>query len=146
MARKIPKIPLKIPQEEALKSALVSTAGALMLAKASPDDALGELFSDVQLRQVYEDGKTFIDLIPKKRMKQIKKEYETAKKDPDFNLHEFVKRHFYAYEHATVVYHSDASHSPHEHIEELWKVLVRRTRRDRNTQHGQKRPSRRPRA
>lgn len=133
MVRKIPKIPLKIPQEEALKSALVSTAGALMLAKASPDDALGELFSDVQLRQVYEDGKTFIDLIPKKRMKQIRKEYETAKKDPDFNLHEFVKRHFYAYEHSAVTYHSDASHSPHEHIEELWKVLVRRTRRDRGS-------------
>jgi alpha,alpha-trehalase len=133
MARKIPKITLKIPGEEELKSALVNTAGALILTKTSPEDALGDLFSEVQRMQVYDDGKTFIDLVPKKRLKQIKREYETAKFDPDFNLHEFVGRHFYAFEHAGPDYQSNAKHNVREHIKELWKVLERKNRIDRGS-------------
>ncbi len=133
VAKKIPKIRLKVPREEQLKSALVITAGALMLTKSSPDDALGELFSAVQLHQVYDDGKTFIDLIPRGRIKQIKKEYELERADPHFDLHEFVNRHFYAFEHSSPLYHSDASKTPREHITELWKVLERRNRRDRGS-------------
>lgn len=124
---------MKIPKEEALKSALVNTAGALILTKASPDESLGELFSDVQRLQVYEDGKTFIDLIPRKRVRQIKKEYEVAKNDPSFNLHEFVGRHFYAFEHSTSNYRTNPEHTPREHIKELWKVLERRNRIDRGS-------------
>lgn len=134
VAKKIPKISLKIPRDEAIKSALVNTAGALMLTKASPDEALGDLFSTVQLHQVYDDGKTFIDLIPRKRLKQIKKEYLVAKDDPNFDLEEFVRYHFYAFEHAApATYHSDPNQSPREHIRELWKVLERRNRRDRGS-------------
>lgn len=133
VAKKIPKLRLKVPREEQLKSALVVTAGALMLTKSSPDDALGELFSAVQLHQVYDDGKTFIDLIPRGRIRQIKKEYELEKQDPNFDLHEFVNRHFYAFQHTSPSYHSDASKTPREHIGELWKVLERRNRRDRGS-------------
>lgn len=133
MAKKIPKIKLKVPREEQLKSALVVTAGALMLTKASPDDALGDLFSAVQLHQVYDDGKTFIDLIPRGRIRQIKKEYELERHDPNFDLHEFVNRHFYAFQHASPSYHADASRSAREHITDLWSVLERRNRRDRGS-------------
>src|ERR1700757_1923774 len=107
VAKKLPKISIKIPRDEAIKSALVNTAGALILTKASPDEALGDLFSTVQLHQVYDDGMTFIDLIPRKRMKQIKKEYLVVKNDPNFNLEEFVKLHFYAFEHSNAVYHTN---------------------------------------
>ncbi len=133
MTRKIPKLPLRIPREEALKSALVNTAGALILTKASPDEALGELFSDVQTRQIYDDGMTFIDLIPRGKMKQIKKEYEMQKNDPDFNLQEFVGRYFYAFEHSTSEYRTNPYHTPREHIQELWDVLERRNRLDRGS-------------
>ncbi len=133
VAKKIPKIKLKIPREEQLKSALVSTAGALMLTKASPDDALGELFSVVQLHQIYDDGMTFIDLIPRSRMKEIKKEYMVQKDDPSFDLQEFVSRHFYEFEHSQQVYHSNPDHDPRQHINELWEVLERRNRRDRGS-------------
>ncbi len=133
MVKKIPKISLKIPREEALKSALVNTAGALMLTKASPDEALGELFADVQTHQIYDDGMTFIDLIPRGRMKQIKKQYELQKNDPDFNLQEFVTRYFYAFEHSTSEYQTNPYHTPREHIQELWTVLERRNRLDRGS-------------
>jgi alpha,alpha-trehalase len=132
-AKKIPRLSLKIPREEALKSALVNTAGALMLTRASPEDALGDLFSQVQLNKVYEDGKTFIDLIPRGRTKQIRKEYLIAKQDPNFNLHEFVNRHFYEFEHTPPAYHSNPDHTPRAHIKELWNVLERRNRRDRGS-------------
>lgn len=133
VAKKIPKIRLKIPRDEQLKSALVNTAGALMLTKSSPDDALGELFSSVQLHQVYDDGKTFIDLIPRGRIRQIKKEYMLEKLDPNFDLHEFVNRHFYAFQHASPTYHSEEGLTAREHINDLWSVLERRNRRDRGS-------------
>lgn len=133
VAKKLPKIKLKVPRDEQLKSALVNTAGALMLAKSSPDESLGELFTMVQLRQVYSDGKTFIDLIPKGRIRRIKKEYELSKDDPNFNLQEFVNRYFYEFEHSVKEYHSNATNTPREHIRELWDVLERRNRRDRGS-------------
>ena len=130
---RITKVRLKVPREEQLKSALVSTAGALMLTKSSPDESFGDLFAAVQLRQVYDDGKTFIDLIPRGRIRQIKREYELEKNDPNFDLHEFVNRHFYAFEHTGKEYHTDGRHSPRTHIGHLWEVLERRNRRDRGS-------------
>ncbi|USN97098.1 MAG: alpha,alpha-trehalase TreF [Candidatus Nomurabacteria bacterium] len=104
-----------------------------MLTKHSPDEALGDLFTDVQSRQVYDDGMTFVDLIPRERMQHIRKQYHIAKSDPDFDLHEFVTRHFYAYENSNGEYHTNSSHTPREHIRELWKVLERRNRVDRGS-------------
>lgn len=133
VAKKIPKLKLKIPREEALKSALVSTAGALILTKASPDDALGELFAAVQRERIYGDGMTFVDLVPHGKAKEIKREYEIQKEDPNFNLREFAYRHFYAVKHDDREYHSNPNHSPREHINELWTVLERRNRIDRGS-------------
>ena len=133
MAKKIPKIAIRIPKEEALKSVLVSTAGSLMQPNESPDEALGELLTAVQQRQLYDDGMTFVDLIPRERMKQIRKQYHIAKNDPSFDLQEFVTRHFYAYEHSKGGYHTNPDHTPREHIRELWSVLERRNRIDRGS-------------
>ncbi|MDB5183906.1 MAG: putative periplasmic trehalase [Candidatus Saccharibacteria bacterium] len=133
MVRKIPKIPLKIPQEEAIKSALLNTAGALLLTKESPDDALGELFSAVQKSKVYGDGQTFVDLMPREKMKQIRKEYEVEKSDPNFDLKAFVNERFYSVDQTVKEYHSDPNHTPRQHIKELWKVLERRNRRDKGS-------------
>ena len=120
--------------EEAIKSALVSTAGALMLTKASPEEELGELFDVVQQLKVYSDGKTFIDLIPRKRLKQIRKEYLVEREDPTFDLHEFVRRHFYEFDQGvSVQYSSNKKHSLRRHIQELWLVLERKNRRDRGS-------------
>lgn len=127
------KLKLSLPGDDRIKSALVTTTGALIRARKSPDEALGALFAEVQERQVYTDGKTFVDLVPKKRSQQIKKEYLLAKNDPNFDLREFVSRHFYEFQHTDTHYKTNQDQTAREHIADLWKVLERRNRRDRGS-------------
>ena len=81
---------MKIPGENSLKSTFVKTVGGLLPTSKSPDEGLGELFDDVQHQRVYGDGKTFVDLVPRRRMKQIQQEYLLERTDPHFDLREFV--------------------------------------------------------
>ena len=127
------KMIFELPGDDMIKSALVATAGALIRTNKSPDEAMGDLFSDVQQHRIYDDGKTFVDLIPRKRMQQIKKEYLVERNDPDFDLREFVNRHFYEFEHTAPTFHSDTKRTVREHIATLWTVLERRNRRDRGS-------------
>lgn len=124
---------VKVPNKNKLKSAFVVTTGGLKRIGKSPDEALGELFTDVQNRRVYGDGKTFVDLIPRRRMRQIQQEYMLAKSDPQFDLRDFVSRHFYEFGGHATAYQTDKSMSPSEHITELWYVLERKNRRDRGS-------------
>ena len=118
-----------------LKSALVKTTGVLLKNDKDVDTLLGELLLDVQNQNVYGDGKTFVDLVPARRLRSIKEEYKILKKDPEFDLREFVTRHFYdategVYQRA---YESSPDHTPLEHIDELWKFLERRNRATRGS-------------
>lgn len=124
---------MKIPGENKLKSTIVATTGGLIPTAKSPDEALGELFAAVQKTQVYGDGKTFVDLIPRRRMKQIQQEYLLAKNDPLFDLRDFVTRHFYEFGGYATAYKTDPSMTPRQHIAELWHVLERKNRRDRGS-------------
>lgn len=124
---------MKIPGENKIKSTLVATAGGLIPTAKSPDVALGELFEDVQKRRVYGDGKTFVDLIPRRRMKHIQQEYLLSRSDPQFDLRDFVSRHFYEFGNLKTAYHTDLSMTPRQHIAELWHVLERKNRRDRGS-------------
>lgn len=122
------------PNKNDLKSLLVTTAGSVIPTEKSPDEALGQLFQDVQAGRVYGDGKHFVDLVPARRIKQIKKEYALQKQDPDFDLRDFVSRHFYEYtpsKHRT--YTTDPSMSVTQHIRALWGVLETTNRRDRGS-------------
>jgi len=89
MAYKIKKVNI-----DPLKSSMVKAMGVLAISRKAPDELLGELFGDVQTQQIYPDGKTFVDLIPKRRVRSIKEEYKLLKSDPNFDLREFVARHF----------------------------------------------------
>ena len=129
MARKINSDLLKI-NSDLIKSSLVSATGTLLKSKKGFDEKLGELLLDVQHNRVYDDGKTFVDLVPAKRLKSIKEEYDFVRKDPDFNLQAFVSKHFYdatdgVYEH---IYKSNPKHTPLEHISSLWTFLERKNR------------------
>ncbi len=121
----------KIINTEQIKSSLASSLGQLVPAGKSPDHGLGELFTDVQRQNIYVDSKTFADLIPKKRVRQLKREYAIAKKDPDFNLREFVRRHFYEVPgvDSQNVVAIDPAQTVSEHISSLWSDLERRNRR-----------------
>lgn len=119
-----------------IKSSLVSSAGTLLLQPKSPDQSLGDIFSEVQKNQLFSDGKTFADLVPKSRIRSIKQEYELLKKDPHFNLKEFIDGHFYDLS-STV--HNKGEYTPNpadtidEHIEKLWTHLERRNRLNRGS-------------
>ncbi len=83
--RSMPKrIAFKLPRDQKLKSALVATTGNLVRTGKSPDEGLGDLFVAVQENRIYDDGKTFVDLVPRARMKSIQQEYKLARKDPNF--------------------------------------------------------------
>lgn len=125
----------KIINTEQIKSSFVSSTGYLRRPAKSPEESLGELFTDVQSQSIYTDSKTFTDLIPKKRAKQLRREYKLAKKDPDFDLREFLARHFHE-----LALHKDKKEfvtNPHQtisqHIARLWKDLERRNRRDKGS-------------
>lgn len=133
MAKKTVKIALKLPAEDALKSALVSAAGMLVRPAKSPEESLGELFDDVQNSQVFDDGMTFVDLIPRQNVREINKQYVLQKKDPNFSLEEFVARYFCVSEHEKTDFVSDPQLTPRQHIKRLWPVLERRNRRDRGS-------------
>lgn len=118
------------PIVDPIKSALVKTTGVLLKSGRDVDELLGELLLDVQRENVYGDGKTFVDLVPARRLRSIKEEYKLLKKDPEFDLREFVTRHFYDATEGVYLraYESSPDHTPLEHIDELWKFLERRNR------------------
>jgi alpha,alpha-trehalase len=128
MARKINIDPLK--------SSLVATAGLLIRNQKSPDELLGDLFKDVQQQRIYTDGKTFVDLVPKKRVRAIRDEYKLAKHDPAFDLHEFINRHFYDLSltiHKKEPFEIRDDESIDQHISRLWAYLEHRNRVDRGS-------------
>jgi len=126
---KAPKINTK-PLTDPLKSALVKTTGVLLKSGKDVDERLGELLVAVQQDNVYGDGKTFVDLVPTRRLRSIKEEYELLKRDPDFDLRTFVTGHFSAVNNGVYQrpYETSRDHTPLEHIDELWKFLERRNR------------------
>lgn len=117
----------------ALKSTFVKTAGQFQPTRSSPDEVLGELFEAVQQSHLYGDGKVFVDLIPKRKLRQIREDYSMAKHDPNFDLREFVNRHFYRLHNTTEPYHANEEHSIDEHISALWRVLTKYNRRNRGS-------------
>lgn len=121
--------------KEALKTGIALSAGALVRARRSPDEAYGELFTEVQQRNVLGDGKTFVDLVPRKRARAIRQEYLLAKQDPDFDLNEFIHRHFYEFapHKDRDAYVPESTISAREHIKKLWPELTRRNRRTRGS-------------
>ncbi len=121
----------KINTTDQLKSSLVKTAGMLIKTRKAPDELLGDLFLDVQQQQIYPDGKTFVDLVPKKRIRSIQEEYTILKEDPNFNLAEFVSRHFYDLSltvHKKDPFEIKKDEAIEDHIDRLWTHLERRNR------------------
>lgn len=97
--------------------------------KDSPDYLWGELFQDVQLRQVFPDSITFVDMIPEQAQHRILKNYRRQRHDPHFNLHEFVKKNFKGLLNEDN-YVTNPEHSVEQHIDELWGVLTREVPRN----------------
>lgn len=109
-----------------LQAQITKVGPGLARPKPSPDELLGELFQDVQLKRIHADGMTFVDQVPAERLRKILKAYEKQRENPKFSLHTFVTEYFkdYIYDQA-VDYHSNPKNSVEQHISELWDVLTR---------------------
>ena len=92
----------------------------------TPDMIYGELFRDVQLSQIFPDGKTFVDCIPKRNPKDIVKDYLAAKNNPQlrFSLELFVKENFELPKSPEINYVTQEKDVV-AHIKNLWSVLKR---------------------
>lgn len=123
----------KLINKDKIKSSLVATAGQLVRSAKSPDEGLGELFGDVQKQRIYRDGKTFADLVPRYRMKQIRQQYKLVKDDPEFSIHNFLAQNFYEVGPQQETYKTDSSMTIRQHIAQLWDVLERKHRLDKGS-------------
>lgn len=91
----------------------------------TPAELYPGLFERVQLERVYEDGKTFVDALPRTTPAAILEEYQRAHDDPGFELRAFVISRFEAPRSATSEYRSSRDAAIEAHIDALWTVLER---------------------
>ena len=92
-----------------------------------PDESLEELFHDVQMAQVFADGKTFVDCIAKRDAAEILKDYRELNKTEGFDLKTFVLANFEVPEAPLDAYKSDTKISTSDHITGLWDQLLRQS-------------------
>lgn len=118
--------------KRSVKSQITKVAG-LAPSKPSPDDLLGELFQDVQLRRIYPDSITFVELVPADKLRKVLKAYERQRQNPQFDLHDFVNKNFRTYIEEVESYKTNPDHSVQEHINELWNVLTHEAYRDKGS-------------
>lgn len=130
----VKKLKLKLPHDEKVRSAIVSAAGVLLPTGKSPDEVLGDFFRDVQRQRIYKDGMTFVDLVPKTKLSQIRRDYDRHKSAADFDMKRFIEAHFEVVSDARQKeFISDPNATPREHIQRLWPYLERRNLRNSGT-------------
>lgn len=108
-----------------LRSATSATKRTLEPVRRPPDEMLGELFQAVQLSRIHPDGKTFVDQVPNRQMREIVKLYKLQSAEDGFNLAAFIDENFQAFSAATTHTPGDAAHDPEAHIQSLWDALIR---------------------
>jgi alpha,alpha-trehalase len=86
---------------------------------------LQPLFEDVQMQQVFPDGKTFVDCVPKHSLEEINREYIQRKDQPGFSLKDFLTEYFDLPRIYFTDYITDTGKSVEQHIEALWTILNR---------------------
>lgn len=100
-------------------------AGVSQADTLTPADRYQELFVAVQMNRVFDDGKTFVDCVPRRHPETILEAYRAACFSQDFNLSDFVHEYFVAEEVPPNCFVSDPNQTLLAHIETLWSVLTR---------------------
>lgn len=86
----------------------------------SPQDLYGTLFVEVQTKRIFQDGKTFVDAVPKREPDAIMSDYRRAAPATREALRAFVLANF------TVPGVNDQGPAAlRRHVRKLWPVLVR---------------------
>jgi alpha,alpha-trehalase len=94
---------------------------------------LGELFEQVQLQNIFPDGKTFVDCTPRSKLSFIHQKYKEQKSEEGFNLSAFVNENFILPKSYSSQYVSDKARPIVEHIETLWDELTRQPEEGNNS-------------
>lgn len=94
-------------------------------APPTPSELYPGLFERVQLEQVYEDGKTFVDARPRHPPGVILEDYANSHNAAGFDLDAFVARHFDPPEPAGAEFRTTPDIDVEDHIDALWRVLTR---------------------
>lgn len=84
-----------------------------------------QLFIDVQMKQLFPDGKTFADCIPKDDLTRILQAYDQQKLANDFDLKKFVLENFSLPVIPDSHFEANTTKPVEEHINQLWNVLTR---------------------
>ena len=87
--------------------------------------SLGELFEEVQMKNIFPDGKTFVDCTPSMDLETIQHLYNEQKSKPEFDLSKFIHEHFILPKNYSTEYKSVAERPIEKHIEMLWDELTR---------------------
>jgi len=83
------------------------------------------LFVDVQMQALFEDSKTFADLVPKESYYVLNEKYERERQNENFDLKAFVAENFSDKSTATLTFTTDTTHTMYEHISSIWSNLTR---------------------
>ena len=87
-------------------------------------EILGELYTDVQMQQVFADSKYFVDCLPIGPPAAITNAYLDEKGKPGFNLKHFVATHF-TWPPEIVTGYTSGNKPIVQHLQDLWNVLTR---------------------
>nr|WP_321360535.1 alpha,alpha-trehalase TreF [uncultured Hyphomonas sp.] len=90
---------------------------------ATPSDVYGDLLAEVQMRQIFPDGKTFVDALPRHAPAQIMASFPSVERTPDA-IARFVADNFLLPA-PTLVPHARSGLPLREHIRSLWPLLTR---------------------
>ncbi|MES2881463.1 MAG: trehalase family glycosidase, partial [Bacteroidota bacterium] len=86
---------------------------------------LGQLFEQVQMQNIFGDGKTFVDCTPRSTLSHIQTEFEKQKNETGFDLKTFVEQHFILPEAFTPTYIAAKEKPLVQHLHLLWNELTR---------------------
>ncbi|HEY9225934.1 MAG TPA: trehalase family glycosidase, partial [Gemmatimonadaceae bacterium] len=86
---------------------------------------LGPLFSDVQLSEIFEDSKTFVDARPRVAPGDLAKRYLDARAVAELDLRRFVNQNFEIPRPVGRDFQTDTTETMEQHIQTLWPVLTR---------------------
>lgn len=94
-------------------------------APPTPAELYRGLFERVQMEQVYDDGKTFVDAVPRKEPTEILAEYQAMHAEPSFDLRAFVTSRFAEPDPVAREFRAEPGRGVEAHIDALWAVLER---------------------